>query len=308
MKKSLGFLALSLFSSLTFAETLIDDGIVAAKNAFPAVVKVSLFQVQNGKEVLAGNCTGTMIANDIVVTAAHCVDTSYTTRVSLVGDSVGKTSKADGGIKVIKSFKSPAHKTFSEYYFQAMKAYRTEEYQRLSAADKEKFVDNIIKSSILMRGFDIGFLQIEKAQVYSSGKASSLGCNKSLAVANEVTIAGYGRKSGAAPGVNYNSTSILNSGTNTVVANQTQGLTYKLDKVAGKQIANSGDSGGPMFKKGDQTVVYGVTSAGIPDENDRTNEVDYVNLSSQIAKKVYEEILKDKTVPASLSTILKACK
>lgn len=308
MKKSIGIIALAMFSSLSFAEVFIDDGIVSQKNQFPAVVKVSLFQVQGKTEILAGNCTGTMIADDVVVTAAHCVDKSFVTRVSLAGDNVGKTAKADGGIKVISSFKSSSHKVFSDFYFQAMKAYRTEEYQRLSSAEKEKFVEDIVKSSILMRGFDIGLLQLEKKQVFPVGKASKLGCKQSLAVGNEVAIAGYGRKSGKEPGVNYNEAAVLNNGVNTVVPNETQNLTYRLLKKSSKQISNSGDSGGPMFKKGDQSVVYGVTSAGIPDENNRTQNVDYANLSSPIAKKVYEEILKDKTVSPSIAAILKACK
>jgi secreted trypsin-like serine protease len=308
VKKSISIIALAMFSTLSFADVLIDDGIVAAKDSFPAVVKVSLFEAKNGKETLLGNCTGTMIADDVVVTAAHCVDTSYVTRVSLVGDQNGKSAKADGGIKVIKSYKSSSHETFSNFYFKGIKAYRTEEYQRLSAAEKEKFVDDIVKSSILMRGFDIGFLVLEKKQVFSVGKASKLGCKQSLSVKSQVTIAGYGRKSGKAPGVNYNEIAALNSGANTVVPNETQNLTYRLLKVSGKQVSNSGDSGGPMFKLGDQSVVFGVTSAGIPDRNNRTENVDYANLSSRIAKKVYEGILADKTVPASLASILKACK
>lgn len=308
MKKPLAILALSLFSTLSLADVFIDDGIVAAKNAFPSVVKVSLFQLNGKTEVLAGNCTGTMIAEDVVVTAAHCIDKNYITRVSLIGDSAGKADKAAGGIKVVSSYKSSAHEAFSNFYFKAMKIYGTEEYERMSAAEKEKFVGDIVKSSILMRGLDVGFLVLEKKQVFSVGKASTLGCKKSLSVQNEVTIAGYGRKSGEKPGVDYNEISVLNSGTNKVVANETQNLTYRLLKVQGKQIANSGDSGGPMFKKDDQSVVYGVTSAGIPDSNNRTQNVDYVNLSSQVAKKVYEGILAEKNVPASLSIILKACK
>lgn len=308
MKKSIGIVALSLFSTLSFAKVFIDDGIVATKNAFPAVVKISLFQVQNNKEVLYGNCTGTMIADDIVVTAAHCVNTSLVTRVSKAGDQIGKTSQADGGIKVIKSFKNSAHEIYSSHYQRGMKLYSSPEFQRLSDAQKEEIVKTIINAGILMRGLDIGFLQLESKQIFPIGKPSKLGCKQSLNVRNEVTIAGYGRKSGKEAGVNYNEIAVLNFGTNVVVPNETKGLTYRLLKVANKQISNSGDSGGPMFRKGDQSVVFGVTSAGIPDKNNRTENVDYANLSSPIALKIYEQILADKTVPASLSTILKACK
>ena len=308
MKKSLAVLALALCSQ-AFAGTLIDDGIKANRNAFPGVVKISIFQNQNNKEVLMGNCSGTLIAHDVVVTAAHCLMSGVTTRVSLAGDELGKADKASGGIKVISSFKNAAHATYSNLYQQGMKLIQTEEFRRLSAYDQQSITKEIVQASILMRGLDIGFLVLEKKQVFPAGKKpSTLGCKQSLSVGSAVTIAGYGRKAGKIPGVNYNEADVLNFGTNTVVANQTLGLTYKLDQRAGFQVANSGDSGGPMFKKADQSVVFGVTSAGIPDKNDRTTEVDYANLSSQIAKKVYQGILDAKTAPESLTTILKACK
>lgn len=310
MKKSLGLLALALCSS-AFAGTLIDDGIKANRNAFPGVVKVSIFQSQNNKEVLLGNCTGTLVAHDVVVTAAHCLMSGpgMVTRVSLPGDEIGKADKASGGIKVVSSFKNSAHETYSNLYKEGVKIIQSEEFRRLSAADKQDIFKEVTAASVLMRGLDIGFLVLEKKQVFPEGKKpSALGCNQSLSVGSAVTIAGYGRKAGKDPGVNYNPEDVLNFGSNVVVANQTKNLTYKLEKRAGFQAANSGDSGGPMFKKADQSVVYGVTSAGIPDRNRRTQEVDYANLSSQIAKQIYAQILASKDAPETLKTVLQSCK
>jgi V8-like Glu-specific endopeptidase len=61
-------------------------------------------------EFEASLCTGTLIAPNVVLTAAHCVNKNKLQRVSLTYDSSGPSERkgygfsAGGGIKVIKSY------------------------------------------------------------------------------------------------------------------------------------------------------------------------------------------------------------
>ncbi len=305
MKKLIGFMSLGLYSLAAVASPLIDDGIEAKMNEFPSVVKITSYQVKNKDVYAIGLCSGTLIAPDIVLTASHCVATrgDVFQQVSLAGDSKGNSDK---GIQVVGSYTSTAHQTYSDIFQKNRALLNHPEYERLSSHEKSKIREELITSGALMQIYDIAFLKLEKGQVFAKGKPATLGCRSSLVPGAKVTIAGYGRKAGKNKDVDLNPNSVLNHGTSAIVSQATNGMTYTLLKTPGGQMTNFGDSGGPIFMKGNTSTVYGVVSTGYS-EDGKTTRSDFANLSSVSAMRIYDLLLTDKKLPKSLRKILQGC-
>lgn len=304
---------LAVHSVAAVAGPLIDDGIVARDKLFPSVIKISNYSIdpKTKLEQNLGHCTGTLIAQDIVLTAAHCVNSEpgVFQRVSHTGDSKGESQKKPkgGGIKVKASFYSrnydaaKMNATIANLYIQS------KEFEALSAAEKQ---DILIKRYILGKltsSYDIAFLQLERVQTIAKSDLSAIGCKSSLIAGSDVTIAGYGLKSVKDSKENSNPKYILNYGSNKLAKHDFPSLVYSLNKAEGKQLVNSGDSGGPLFKKGSNAIVYGVTSTKALNAKEINVESTFGNLSSTQAKSIYKEISAKKTAPKSLVDVLKAC-
>lgn len=312
MNKKFGLFMLAVHSLAASAGTLIDDGIIASDKLFPSVIKISNYSVnpKTQSEVNLGHCTGTLIAQDIVLTAAHCVnnDPNVIQRVSHTGDSKGESGKKPkgGGIKVKASFYSSQYDQTSKNGAMVGLYIQSKSFEKLSAAEKE---DILIKRYILTKltsSYDIAFLQLERVQTIAKSNLSTLGCKLSLFEGADVTIAGYGLKSVKDAAQNSNTNYVLNYGYNKISKNPLKGLVYTINKALGKQLVNSGDSGGPLFKKG-SGVVYGVTSTKGLNEKAINIESTFANLSSSSARTVFKEISLDKKAPKSLIDALKPC-
>jgi hypothetical protein len=311
VKKHIGLMLLAVHSFSALAGTLIDDGIVAKNKQFSSVVKIGYYQVNGKKETNVGHCTGTLIAQDIVLTAAHCVNTDKNViqRVSLSGDSSGFSDErvVTGGIKVKQSFKSSNY-DLAKYQAQLNSlAMQTEEFERLAPADKEEFQIKAFIMQKLVSAYDIAFLQLERPQVMLISNLSSLGCKTSLKAGDEIAIAGYGLKSVKEAKENSNPNYVLNYGYNKVDASPLLDLVYTISKAEGKQLVNSGDSGGPIFKKTNQKIVYGVTSTKSLNDKEINLMSTFGSLSSKPAKEIYKQISTNALAPKNLQDIAKNC-
>lgn len=284
------FILAGLYSTFSFAGLLVDEGIEAPENSFPNVVKIA-----------ADNsiCTGTLIAPDLIITAAHCIpsDPKFPIKISLNKQS---------GIKVVKSFRSKTYVEYEHHLAQLEKIRDSEEFATYPDVEKSLIAREIKITKEKNTKLDIAFLQLSKKQVMNSAPAI-MGCRMSLTPGADVAFAGYGNKYIKGNNTDQNPNHLLHYGSNRIIDHEGVGSFYTVTTNFGNQIPNKGDSGGPLFKKVDQKIVYGVVSAGMSDSSGVGNFAYFTNLSSQSAHGFYQELLNDHSVPPQLKAILKGC-
>lgn len=153
---------------------------------------------------------------------------------------------------------------------------------------------------------DIAFLELEQNLAVNDSQISALGCKSSLLNSAEAMLVGFGRKSVNDSKENFNTNYNLHYGFNKVDG---YGLdyVYRLSKNAGKQLINSGDSGSPLFARGNTSTVLGVASTKHLNNRNLNAYSYYAKLSSVMTRKVYKDILKEKNLPVNLEKILRAC-
>lgn len=278
MKRLILLFVISLVGA---AQAFIDDGIKAPQNSFPHVVKITTSQ----QDKITSICTGTLVAPDIVVSAAHCINLDP-----------GQTQIING-VKVIRSFSSKAFWEYRKQCTNLTYMVKLPLFERKSAAEKESILQKWSERCGLKRSSDIAFFQLEKG--LQNIATAALGCRSNLAPQTEVMIAGFGLNNLG------NREALLHFGSNFLV--QKSPSVYTIKKLPGKQISNRGDSGGPLFLKGDASVVYGVTSSSDDNNSGMVLEADYAKLSSLNAFAIYDEVLRMPNVPLNLRNILMSC-
>lgn len=309
MKKTAGLILLGVSSILGSANAFIDDGIVAKQNAFPSVVKIVTVQAADKNTLSTSSCTGTLIAPDVVVTAAHCTAQGKSLQfVSLAGDSEAKMASLANVSMVKGSLVTSQFEYYSNEHAKSLAKLQTKEFNRLSEKSRSKLAYEELVNRLTMTNYDIAFLWLDKPQTGKNVKISKFGCRSSLVPGAKITLAGYGQKSVKNSKENYNPAGSLNYGINTLAENPAPGNVYFINAAEGKQLINSGDSGGPLFLKGNSATVYGVASQKYVDPLSENNIGGmYANLSSTIAYDFYQQVIDSEVAPESLKNVLKSC-
>lgn len=281
--KKIFLVSLGLASAFTYA---IDGGHSVPHGTASAVVKLSS---SNGFTY----CTGTLVAPNIVLTAAHCVERGQGEQnVSYAGDREGQLKFVFKKEFTVKSaiyreeyFKLRDRRDMIEVSIDSMRS-------RLQQKSALKEMANIQNR---MTSIDIAFLILDRPQKISKSSIATVSCND-LPQFTAVTLMGYGKNA-----MSENRARELQEGTN--ILGGTFDYTFFPE---GGNMANSGDSGSPLFKKDDTSVVYGVAS-NVTSYDGITVRSDFASTSSFSSKELYRLIQEIKTAPQELKDLVKKC-
>lgn len=240
MKKHAFFLAAALLFPLTApAHSLLEDAInrgEKADNAHPlarATVGLAIAMQMDGK-IGAGICTGTLIARDLVLTAAHCLSSEgaeVKQVVAVVNTEKGRKQIEGGEFRVHSGFTGKHVRSFSTLW--------------------------LIPQLIVLN--DIALLKL-KEPVDESAVIASLpeGALPEGRIFDLIPL-GYGKPDGTAESQGGTLRIGASRGT---IANASDGSAQFLAMHSGAMTCQ-GDSGGPIFlRDAGQPTVVGVTSHG----------------------------------------------
>lgn len=295
---------------------LIDHGIPAKKDQFPSVVKIGKYDRSYRLEYQRSLCTGTLLSPTVVLTAGHCVnfDSEKRQRVSRSGDESGDTDRAfwgflsGGGIRVKHSY-YPAEYTRAMAKIDAQKKEieRNQSRMLLDSEYKSRMIGEHNRLFDEMSKHDIAFLVLEESQDVEEAKLSRLGCDL-LPAQTSATIVGYGRDHGVPTGANQNPKFELRYGTNKILNRaETDSVYHMAYEKFGDQLINSGDSGGPLFRGVDQSVVYGVTSSGMANYFGSSLKTTHAATGSSESRQFYRNLNAMTSVPREVKDALRHC-
>ncbi len=186
-------------------------------------------------------CTGTLIADNIVLTAAHCKPSAFSTSVVVFSNSIPCATAqnvADVGRKVVAYTKHPSYRTRDNSSTYDLLLLKLEDKapagfypRKLPQQDPQ----HLSTQNVVMAGYGITSEKSKDSGVlrYTTADATRLS-------RNSVTYTGYyGRKT------------------------ESLSKTWALDQTQNNGVC-SGDSGGPLYMKTpDGLVLIGVTSRGV---------------------------------------------
>lgn len=207
---------------------------------------VALIDLQKGSL-----CTGSLLSNNIILTAAHCVSSNSRTMVAIF----------DVNAEAILNQAQSLEQLLAHPKVRAVeKAVVSSSWAAQNLADKDTG--------------DIAIMKISKAAPSGYRAASLLSDRMAIRNGSTVTLAGYG----ITDGQNQTGTAELRQVKVKVADINFSKTEVKVDQTAGRGACH-GDSGGPAFVniKG-QNLLWGVTSRGINDpSNDCSRYAAYTN-------------------------------
>jgi len=286
---------LMLFTSNLFA---IDGGDSVKKGDFPAIVKFN-----NPKNDGSIYCTGTLIAPNIVITAAHCVEKGFFKylRVSKAGDNKGEL-----GSLFKKNFKVK-----NVFYLDESKTVYTEiemikDYIRGKGFRSSTYHNQIqIRESLRVLeekkiNVDIAFLELSENQEISADQLLKLSCDQ-MPEGSDILMLGYGKNLKELSPNDGNPLAQLQQGNNFYFVGN-----YQFEKLTGN-LVNSGDSGGPLLLKNNPDMIYGIASFKTINKDGNNITSSYSSTSSYWARKLYLEISLSPNAPEALKDIVEPC-
>ncbi|UYL09591.1 trypsin-like serine protease [Bdellovibrio sp. SKB1291214] len=193
------------------------------------IVKATVALVMVDADRTRSFCTGTLVSKDIIITAAHCVEpimSGYQMQVSFGGETF--TSKNEGELREIDRF----------YTYEMV-------YPSAGHPEAVRTINDLK---------DIAVIKLLTTAPKWAIPATILGSEASLAVGQEVTVAGFGRmkedQAAMATELQQTQLKIQNIESKRIELDQTQGTG-----------ACWGDSGGPALIRTEQElIVIGVLS------------------------------------------------
>lgn len=191
---------------------------------------------------VANFCTGTLIATDLVLTAAHCV-VDMSAELQIPQDEMMTHVHIGFGTAVVENIKDQA------VLFRNVKTYRVH----------EKYVKDSVQFADTMPMYDVALIRLSERAPASATPVQLLKDSSALKVGQELTLVGFGLTS-TEPVVE--ATQMMKVGVN--IDNPNLNGTQFTYLVRDSHSACSGDSGGPAYliSKNGQVVVAGVTSWG----------------------------------------------
>ncbi len=193
-------------------------------------------------------CSGSILADDLIVTAGHCVGPNIKLMI------VFRTDAFHGTGPVVQATSYTRPKDFNP--------------------NRQKDAD------------DIGLILFSGGLPEGYHPATLLGANDPLSNGEVVTLAGYGIDVGAPPQGSDGGAGILRETTVSIQEAQWGKTEVEVDQTQGRGACH-GDSGGPAFKmEGNNLLLFGVTSRGGGECNETTlytNIVDHVAWLEQAA-------------------------
>jgi secreted trypsin-like serine protease len=254
--KKLGLLALiALSASLAHADDNFIIGGVEIQNGDPILTSTVL--LYDGSYL----CTGSLIAEDLIVTAAHCVLKPINVKKLHVffTTSLSQPGAANGALPVVEAIANPNYNPKSD-----------------------------------VNNNDIAMIKINGPLPSGYGPAQLMSRNDALQTGETVVLAGFGESNPTAASGQQNG-----AGTLRKVDVQIQNAQFSPTEVLVNQTqgggACHGDSGGPAFaSRNGQLLLWGITSRAYPDNQaaavdcnqgsvytDILEQADFVNQAGQ---------------------------
>ena len=249
------------YSPETLSELEIANGKVISESQYPAVVQLFRKVYVNGRRKGAALCTGTWIAEDLILTAAHCTGDT-------ISDDKGRIHNLE--MYVVEVTDHQAKPKTSRLITTVTAAWREKSWEKTKGSNR----------------FDLAILQTAPKRVSERSRRAAAISRLPVKRNSNVTLVGYGyhnitRLAGKGDDrkrVGYNTVDAVRRGFIEISGRSK-------DKVAGGdgQDANAGqgDSGGPLFHDG---FIVGVASSGGTSGLFGKGSSSYVDLHSEASR------------------------
>jgi hypothetical protein len=291
----------------------IDYGQFTRDNEFPQVVKITSFVKHPiwGPDINS-TCTGTLIASDVILTAAHCASAApgAWAHVSLAGDATALplVKSIPQGITVKASYVAKKYQELKPQLVALESVVGGSDYIKMTHAQRESLDREIRGLKLLLARHDLGLIELEQEQEINWGHIPKIQCltNSSLGPGAPVSFVGFGA-SKIPNTLNNNPQGLQQWGENRIERVLEKSL-YFTARTKSPMVINSGDSGGPLFRADDTSRLFGVSVLRDWDKKGNALGGFFVKLNSPEALGFFAEVLAHPWIPAKMKRPLSHCR